>query len=511
MKGFIHKFIRQDFYSILGYVFFLYFFVLSILFYKECIISQDNASELSFILSKQSINPVYFRWGVIPFRIFAIVGPYLNLSLQTILILTSFWFVLLKFVGWLICNNCFKNKFAGLLVIASVILSLDEGFYNQVLQMYYASLYFCILFAIIQDKENIVIKSDWISSALIIFFLILIHGTHIVVFMICPLLLFYDSYDHPTPYKIFYLAVIAVVSVLYLSIFKNPHESSYMAFMWRAFTTKGIMDITGIWMYLLKEILSLNFSFPLLAFIFLAIFQIKSKRYLLLVITTLYILGIVLLVLLRLASHMGSYPLSNDITFYAQAAFYSPLFITVALLFYEAKRTECLRSIIHNRAVKYIVIFITIFYTSKITVSGIEKVEYNRYLEVLLRHLEENYKERIFIVNPNWIPYRFSKLNINAEYETLIKSNIYINKSLSLYITPFTTPLSVNGESVFKNCIYQVDTSIVVREMNPYNYFKGLDTLYFKFDNYNYRILDRKYMANFNKRYGFPINEYEND
>src|SRR5690606_12297695 len=107
--------------------------------------------------------------------------------------------------GWLICQYYFKNPLAALLVIISIVLSLNEGFYAQVLQMYDASLYFCILFVIIRDEEYaVVIKNKWIRVVLIILLLILIKGTHIIVFLICPLLLVYYTYNKYSPEKLLY-------------------------------------------------------------------------------------------------------------------------------------------------------------------------------------------------------------------------------------------------------------------------------------------------------------------
>jgi hypothetical protein len=514
MSSYIEKFIKRDFYSLTGVIFFLFFFILSVVFYIECTTFESYAIELSYGISQRAFDIIYtIRWGITPFRIWALLGPFLDWSLQTMLLLTSAWYIILKFIGWMVCYFYFKNPLAGLLIIVSIIFSFNEGFYAQVLQMYDASLYFCLLFAILQDEEYAaVIKKRWVRVMLIILLLILIKGTHIIVFLICPLLLFYYTYDKYSHEKLLYFIVIAVISVLYLTVLGNYHEDDYMKGMWNVLLTKNFRDLSGLFVYLLKEVVSLNFLFPLIALLLLVRHLVKKEKYFLLVVTIFYLGVLALLVFLRLASFDVTYPLSNDPKYYFQGAFYSLLFVIVSLWFYEIKNT----SIVNSTVFKTAIVFILIFYTSSITASGIEKKEYNIYLEALLAKLDRDYKEQIFILHPNHFPYRFSKVNSLVEYETMIKSNLWLNKSVVLYVTPFTAPLTIDGEfPVFANCAYQVNKSNVLdplsegfKTMSPSHFQHRGDSVYFKFDTYDYAIVSKNYMDSFNHQYGFSINEY---
>lgn len=185
----IQIFIKNDFYGFLGFLFWGYFLLLSLVLFKECNLNYDNASEITWILNGKGINPVFFRWGALPYRIFLILGLYFDISLLTILILNSFWFIFLKFIGWIICHYYFKNTYAGLLVLFSVLLSGSEGFYAQSLQVYNATLYFSLLYAVLTDT-NFRIKSDWVLYSIILVLLIFIEGTHVGIFLTTPLLIY---------------------------------------------------------------------------------------------------------------------------------------------------------------------------------------------------------------------------------------------------------------------------------------------------------------------------------
>lgn len=514
MNIFFTRYIKQDFYSLLGYIFFFCFFVLSIVFYAECTIFVDYAIELSYGISQRDFDIIYtIRGGMAPFKIWALVGPFLHWSLQTMLILTSVWFIILKFFGWLLCHYYFKNPLAGLLVIISIALSLNEGFYAQVLQMYDASLYFCFLFVILRDEEQAtVIKKGWIRVVLIILLLILITWTHVIVFLICPLLLLYYTYNNYRTEKLFYFAAIGVISILYLTIGRNYHEDALMQRMWNVLTTKSLQDMLGLLDYILKEIVSLNFFFPLIVFLLLTRHLIRKQQYFLFIVTTLYCVFLLLLIFLRLGSIDVTYPLSSDAKYYFQGAFYSLLLLVVALWFYETKDL----SIINRSVIKTSVVFVLLFYTSSITASGIEKKEYNLYLKALITKLSHDYTEQIFIIHPNAIPYRYSRVNVLVEYETMIKSNLWLNKSIILYVTPFTSPLTIDGEfPVFASNAYQINKSNQIdfsiedfKTMNPHQFVEEENSEYFKFNNDDYVVISKSYMDSFNHQYGFSINEY---
>lgn len=513
MNNWISKYIKRDFYSLVGYVFFLCFFILSVVFYEECIIFESYAIELSYGISSRAFDIVYsIRWGIAPFRFWALIGPFIGLSLKAMFLLTSVWFIALKFAGWLLCQYYFKNPLAGLLVMISIALSLNEGFYAQVLQMYDASLYFCLLFAILQDEEHAaVIKKSWVRIILITFLLILIKGTHIVVFLISPFLLLYSAYNKFNFEKLFYLMVYGVISVLYLTVLSNWYEEDHMKMIWETLTTKNVSDMSGLVVYVFKEIISLNFFFPLVAFFLLSRLLVKKKKYLLLVATVLYCCLLLLLIILKIGGGDVAYPLSKDPNYYFQGGFYAILLLVVSLWLYETDK----HTFVNSNIIKTAVVFVLLFYTSTITISGVEKKESNNYLKALMTALSQDYKEQFFIIHPNYIPYGFSKINSLVEFETMLKSNLWLNKSVILFVTPFTSPLTIEGEyPIFANHVYQLSKSgkldstlFHFKTMNP-RHFSEEDSVYFKFNNYDYHIVEKSYMDRFNHQYGFTINEY---
>jgi hypothetical protein len=188
--------------------------------------------------------------------------------------------------------------------------------------------------------------------------------------------------------------------------------------------------------------------------------------------------------------------------------------------------------ILEQKSAKLIFVFMIMFYTSGIFRAGIDHMEYNRYINALTEDLRNTYPEKIFIIDEQLIPYRFSKINMNVEYETLIKSNLHLGESEVLFITPHAKAFEVDGEfPVFINSISSLENSKEVilqtdfdpthmvntssdkqlkhyKYFNPKSYFVYCNESYFKFKNHDHRILDGNYMAAFNQKYGFVISDY---
>jgi hypothetical protein len=520
--------IKNDFYGFTGLLFFFYFFIISIVFYKECMASQDYSWELTYFLNKEGFNLVYFRWGSLPWRLFLIIAPYVGLSLKSALILTSFWFVFLKFITWAISHYYFKNPLAGILIISSILLSYSKGYYAHGWQLYNATLYFCLLYTVLLDKDKMIISKNWLRIFVIAALIVLIKWTYAVTLILCPLIILLAL--KKVKHKLLFLAAFGVFSIISLAFFNPPYEENILNSILTGFKTKKFSDMLGVFIFLLKEFFDLNYLIPLCFYIASVYILYKKRKYLSILIIFFYLTAFFFLAIFKLATWNANYPLSSDIEYYLQGTFYSMTLLIMAIFLYLVYKYFA--DIINNTASKIIFLFLILFYTSGITTEGIKQYEYNIYINSLITDLNNTYEESFFVIDESYIPYRYSKLNINIDYETLIKSNIHINESIILYITPYTTPLTIDNEyPVFINTLScfehnneinlkreidlatQVDsvsneTLFFFKQINPHTSFINYNPDYFHFKNYEYRIINKSYMDSFNKRYGFSISEY---
>lgn len=294
----------------------------------------------------------------------------------------------------------------------------------------------------------------------------------------------------------------------------------HMNMMSITFMNKGIKNMGGIMVFLAKEVIGLYYLIPiiLLALTILLLFQ--RRRYISIFVTVFYLIGVLLLIFFKLASYSSEYPLSTDYNFYMQGAFYLLIMIIAAIFLFEVQNQR--PKLIFDRVVKTIISLCMVLYTSGITASGIAKFEYNQYLKVLIGQLSDNYQNSFFIISKNDIPYRFSRVNMHIESETLNKSNLWLGQSIVLLISSRETPYIENGDSVYINALHQFmttdtldqklnDSIYYYRTFKPIENFGCLNQKFYKgIKNFDCIVVDKKFMNSFNKKYGFKISEFCN-
>lgn len=522
----ISNFIKEDFYGFAGLVFFALFFVHASIFYLECIAYQDYAWEATYFLNKDGFNLVYFRWGSLPWRLFLIIGPYIGLSLNVALLLTSIWFVFLKFVLWYVCHFIFKNTYAGLLVIFSILFFGGEGYYAQGWQAHNASLYVCLFFAIININNSI--KGIWVKMFLLVLLIVLIKFTYSALLMVCPLIIIFSNNGYKFK-ALFFLFSFATI-LLFTIFLTPPYESNIFSSMVYIFKHKSFRDINGLFFYFIEQIVDLTMFFPIWLFFFTLVSLWKYKKFITILVYSLFIFFLTLLIVSKLGTYKCNYPLSRDVNYYVQGAlFLIYLPIVIALLMVLEKYNS---KVIDKSVIKLFMLFIIVVYSSKIFSAGLKHKELTSYTKFLVEKLSEKYNSSFYIINPDLIPHRFAKLNMNVEYETLLKSSVFGSYSTSILITPYVNPLNINDEfPVFVNIITSIETSREVeidynrdliykvdtaehkelkhfKFINPNKYFKNFNPHYFKFRNFNYTIVSKEDMNRINKNFGFSISDY---
>ena len=300
--------------------------------------------------------------------------------------------------------------------------------------------------------------------------------------------------------------------------------------MFQVMNEKSLKDLNGVFFYLFTELISLNFLIPVLLFFSSIFILIKKKSNVTAFLLICNVLILFLIIVFKLATFKSNYPVSQNIEFYMEGAFLVLWMLIIPVFFFWINRFYPL--LLQNNLWKTITVCIIIFYTSGILKEGIKHKEYNNYIASLTKELHRNFEETIFIIDENYIPPRFSKLNMNIEYETLLKSNLQLGESLILFVTAHPTPETIDNQyPVFINSLSPLETSREInfdlkldlsemkntskkhelkyfKEFNPTTYFKNYNKKYFKFRNYKYLILDKKFMSKFNQKYGFSISDY---
>jgi hypothetical protein len=347
--------------------------------------------------------------------------------------------------------------------------------------------------------------------------LILIKGTHVAILMACPILILYyisDNFSLKTLLPILFFGGFVVVTQF---CFPAPYEQGHLDSMLAAMRSSGLREMSGILIYFLIQIIRFNYVLPLILFTGSLALLFRNKKYLIGFATALYSALFFALILYKLIPYNAEYPLSSDVEFYIQGAFYSLFLMFAANFFYLIQKQN--ESIMKRTTVKALTIFAIIFFSSQISYAGVKLWEYNRYTNALMSDLSNKYPESIFIIGDQFIPNRFSKINMNVEFETMINSTLYTGIPTALFITPYPKPFKYeNGDPLYINSVSQLEKSKEIptdqsaahhfKMFYPSRYFEKCNAHYFPFKNFDHRIVNSEYMETFNNEYGFAISEF---
>jgi len=504
---------NEHFYAVLGFVFFFFFMVLSIIFYKQTTISYDYSFELANIINGDGM--LTFRWGAAPWRFFAFIGPTISLPLKSIILLTSIFFIFLKFCIWYLCQYTLKNTGAGVMVIVTTIAGITDGFYAQGWQGYNAIVYFCLFFAILTNHNILAgAKGKWVKFSLLLLLAVLVKNTYVVIFILCLMLIILELLHKK--FSISYIMLFALLLTYFVtSLFHlDSHESNVYSNLFAALKTNGFFHLKGAIIFYTKKLVSLDYSIPLVLFLTLLLTLIKNKAYFDVFILTGFLSTLVFVSFYAISIHLKGYPYLRVADYYIESTFYTLITFQITMFIYYSNKHP---SYYNRNMFKCSLLVVIIFYTSKITNAGIERYEQDLYINALMDSLRNDFRQRIFIINEDLFPDRFARLNFALPYESVLKSSINQQESISLYATTDTNSYTLNGVApVFINRILYLDLPPLnlndpksyFTPFHPYTFYKKYHPQYFHFKNYEYVVLGKDYIRNFNKKYGLPRPEY---
>lgn len=120
---------EQNLIQILGFLFFLFYGVLTILFYKERVLSFDSAASAFELIQTKSFFTPLGRWGYIISQIIPYLFLKLGASLETILKVYSFNFTIIYYLGFLLITKVLNNQKIGIVYLLTLSLTFRNTFY----------------------------------------------------------------------------------------------------------------------------------------------------------------------------------------------------------------------------------------------------------------------------------------------------------------------------------------------------------------------------------------------
>lgn len=217
--------------EILGHLIFLVLIILSIVFYKHRILNYDTSYQLTKIINNEFFNIEAARFSTIITQIIPLIGIYLGLELQWILILFSVSFVLVYYLVYLIVVYGLKKKELGILIPIVLIWNVKDNFFYTVTETHQALVYAVLFHAWLNKDFKINIYKEYFLSFLIICLCFFSHPVSFFLMIFSILYTLIDKKDGVKAHYLILLFFIFSISFLRFLIGKlypniNPYETS---------------------------------------------------------------------------------------------------------------------------------------------------------------------------------------------------------------------------------------------------------------------------------------------
>ncbi len=266
-------------YLILGYIFFIVLFTLSILFFKERILFSDSAFQFFKIANFETLNIEASRYGAILPQIPVLLAIKAGINLKWLVIIYSVSFILLYFLIFLCCVHLLKNIPAAIAVIMILILCVSRSFFHPVTETHQGLVFSVLVYAILQYSG---FRNSFIKYVLATIVIILSFFAHPVAIYPLAFIIGYVAIDKqllrvPAPYiLLFIVGVLAIGKVVLTN--ENSYEGKFFSELLKS--PAIILDLPHAYStkFFIKRIFGLYFWLAVLE-LTLITYLISKKEY----------------------------------------------------------------------------------------------------------------------------------------------------------------------------------------------------------------------------------------
>ncbi len=389
----------------LGSMVFLLLVIMSLFFWKERILTFDNAFQVFLMLCEERIEVMANRWPATSVRFLPWLFVKLGLPIQAIGIVFSLAYVIIHYIFFLIISKVLKQPRLALLSIIVALFACSEGFYwcNSE-QIHGLSASICLLASLKARRLN---PRSFVIIMLILpsFFLVLFY--HPLLLFPCFFLLFYDQLVAKTKDKWTIITLLSFIGAWFL-------KRNYLPNWYDTAKSKEFDQFLEIWAGKFFELPSLDFFISewgtkyqllVLGFIVCLFLLIRAKRWL----ASIFVLASTVVYLYVIL--IGNPDPSNS--FYVETNFY-----TLSLFFYFPILLLVEENQFQKKWFIGLFSFLTLFSIGRIVWYS---SDFSNRLAWVKTTIEQQQCSKM-VIEENQIPSEIKMLSWSLPYESLIVS-----------------------------------------------------------------------------------------
>ena len=265
-------------FTALGHLSFLILFIASVYYFKERILYSDSAFHLFKVINFEKINVEAYRYGSFLPQLPVLLAMKLGVSLKSLIIIFSVAFTALYYIIFLLCIKALKNTAAGLSIIFTLIMCINESFFFPVTETQQCLVFCVLLFAILQYPS---FRSSWVQILLASIVITFSFLAHPVALYPITFIIGYSAIDKKQlrsimPYALLALVIgLAVAKVMLTD--KNSYEGAFFSELLKS--PAIILDLPGFYstLFFMSKISGLYLWVVIFQFILIFYFILKKE------------------------------------------------------------------------------------------------------------------------------------------------------------------------------------------------------------------------------------------
>ena len=265
-------------FTTLGHLSFLILLIASIYYFKERVLYADSAFQFFKTINFEKINIEAYRYGAILPQLPVLLAMKLGVSLKLLIIIFSASFIALYYIIFLLCAKPLKNTAAGLSIIFTYLMCINESFFYPVTETQQCLVFSILLFAILQYPS---FRYSWLQillASIVIAFSFLAHpvALYSIVFIIGYSAIDKKQLRSMMPYILLVLVIgLAVAKVLLTE--ENSYEGKFFTELLKS--PSIIFDLPDVYStdFFIKRIFGLYLWIIIFELILISYFILKKE------------------------------------------------------------------------------------------------------------------------------------------------------------------------------------------------------------------------------------------
>ncbi len=212
----------------MGHLVSLALIYLSVIYFKERLLTIDSAYYTFKIIYQESFNIEHKRWLALPTQILPLIGLKMGVSLKQFMILYSVSFMLFYYAIFNIITHIFKKPATAIFMLLALVLCARFKYYDAVSEVMTSMAFAALIIAWLQSRSYPFSNKDWIVGILLSLLFALGHPIIYLALIGFLFLLFIDDKKYRNTFFLLFAGLQVIIAFIRIKLFTDGYEAGKM-------------------------------------------------------------------------------------------------------------------------------------------------------------------------------------------------------------------------------------------------------------------------------------------